>query len=85
MIDSRLHSSEPVGRQDAPPFHTSAAIEWRWGALATARTATTEEDMLTELLGREDAHDVETERAWLRVDIDATGLGSLAERASSAR
>ncbi len=60
---------EPIGRLDAPPFHTSASIEWRWDALDTARTATTEEDMLTELLGREDAHDVETERPWLRVDI----------------
>lgn len=59
---------EPLARQDAKPFHTSASIEWRWDALQTARTDTTEEDMLTELLGREDAHDVGTERPWLRVD-----------------
>ena len=44
---------EPVGRQIGAPFHVTGSISWRWGTLQTARTATTEEDLLTELLGRE--------------------------------
>jgi hypothetical protein len=39
--------------QDAEPFHIGATLSWRWDSLHTARTATTEEDLLTELLGRE--------------------------------
>jgi len=60
---------EPFGRQDNPPFHISAAFEYRWDALQQARTATTEEDLLSELLGRDDVRKVRTERPWLRVDV----------------
>jgi hypothetical protein len=60
---------EPIGREIGEPFHVSGAISWRWDALITARTATREEDVLAELLGREDADAVETERPWLRIDI----------------
>lgn len=61
---------EPVGRDMGATFHTSGKISWRWDALQAARTATTEEDMLTELLGREYARDLETARPRLRVDIE---------------
>src|SRR4051812_35489372 len=37
--------------QDAEPLHIGAALSWRW--IHAARTATTEEDLLTEFLGRE--------------------------------
>jgi hypothetical protein len=60
---------EPLGGQDVKPFHVTAALSWRWSPLLTARSATTEEDLLTELLGREDSHEAETEKPWLRVDI----------------
>lgn len=60
---------EPLGGQEAEPFHVAATLSWRWDSLLTARTATTEEDMLVELLGREDSRAVETERPWLRVDV----------------
>jgi hypothetical protein len=60
---------EPMGRQIGGPFHVTGAISWRWDALQTARTATTEEDLLAELLGREEGRDIETERPWLRIDI----------------
>ena len=53
----------------ASPFHISGAISWRWGALQQARTATTEEDLLTELLGREDARGQETLHPRLRIDV----------------
>jgi len=36
----------------AEPFHVGAQVSWDWDALLTARSATNEEDMLTELFGR---------------------------------
>lgn len=60
---------EPFGGQDTEPFHVTASLSWRWGSIQTARTATTEEDLLTELLGRENVRRVRTERPWLRVDV----------------
>jgi hypothetical protein len=50
------------------PFTTSVLLFWRWDSLQSARTATTEEDVLTELLGRRGS-DVGTEPPWLRVDV----------------
>jgi diadenosine tetraphosphate (Ap4A) HIT family hydrolase len=63
-------SVEPVRRASQRPFHISGVISWRWDALQTARTTTTEEDLLTELLGRAAAEGVATERPWLRVDLE---------------
>jgi hypothetical protein len=62
---------EPLGEQEAEPFHVAATLSWTWHALMTARTATTEEDMLTEVLGRERVwgRKVKTERSPLRVDV----------------
>jgi len=60
---------EPVGRQIGGPFRVTGSISWRWDALHTARTATREEDLLTELLGREEGGEIDTERPRLRVDI----------------
>ena len=59
---------EPYHRPD--PFTVCARFKWRWDALHSARTATTEEDMLVELFGREnDGAAARTRRPWLRVDI----------------
>ncbi len=60
---------EPLDRDIGRPFHVSASASFRWDALQAARTATCEEDLLVELLGREEARDAETERPWIRVDI----------------
>lgn len=62
---------EPLGGQEAEPFRVSAALSWRWDALLAARSATTEEDMLTEVLGRErvSGHKVRTERSPIRMDV----------------
>jgi hypothetical protein len=54
--------------QRTGPFHVTAELSWRWDALQTARTATREEDVLEELLGR-DGYYLVTERPWLRVDV----------------
>ena len=60
---------EPVGRDVGRPFYIAGTISWRWDALQTARTLTTEEDLLREVLGEEDTDVIETERPWLRIDI----------------
>ena len=60
---------EPMDRDIGRPFHVSAAISFRWDAIQTARTATCEEDLMIELLGRDGAQGIETERPWLRIDI----------------
>jgi hypothetical protein len=60
---------EPLGGQRVEPFHVTATLSWRWDAELTARTATTEEDLLRGLLGREGIERIETDRPWLRVDI----------------
>jgi hypothetical protein len=60
---------EPLDRDIGKPFHVSAAISFRWDALQTARTVTREDDVVTELVG-EEARESETERPWLRVDIE---------------
>jgi hypothetical protein len=60
---------EPFGVQRAKPFHVTAKLSWRWDVLLTARTRTTEGEVLTEMLGREEAQGVQTARPWLRVDL----------------
>ena len=37
--------------QPAEPFHVSASVSFRWNPFESARTFTTEEDLVTELLG----------------------------------
>lgn len=64
---------EPFGGQHAEPFHVTAALEFRWDALQTARTTTTEEDMLHELLGLDRSRKPRTELPWLRVDVTLRG------------
>lgn len=58
------------GPQPSEPFTTSCVLSWRWDALQSARTSTTEEDLLTQLHGRDEAADMDTERPWLRVDVE---------------
>jgi hypothetical protein len=60
---------EPAAGQGARPFFVTARLRWRWRSLHAARTSTTEEDMLTELFGREPVTDLETEAPWMRVDV----------------
>jgi hypothetical protein len=60
---------EPAERDSAEPFHLSGRISFRWDVLETARTVTSESEVVAELLGREDAYEVDTERPALRIDI----------------
>lgn len=63
---------EPVGGSDAEPFHVAAALWWNWDALFTARTAFSEDEMLTEMFGRDGALTLLSERRRLRIDIKFT-------------
>jgi hypothetical protein len=56
------------GVQRAGPFYISAGLSWKWDAALAARSATTEENLLIEVLGR-DGYYLVTEQPWLRVDL----------------
>ena len=55
-------------RQQARPFHVAGSIEFRWDPFQIARSYTTEEDLLTELLGRK-MSEHETKPRWQRVEM----------------
>jgi hypothetical protein len=63
---------EPAGRQDAEPFFVAGNLSWCWDALQAARTHSTEDDLLTHLLGRNVGNTVGTEPSLLGVDIELT-------------
>ncbi len=58
---------EPLAGQDVKPFYVTALISWRWSALHFARTSTTEDDLVRDLLGRSSR--AATQKPWLRVDM----------------
>lgn len=60
---------EPVGGSDADPFHVIAALWWTWEAVLTARTAFPEDEMLTEMFGRDGALTLLSEGRRLRIDF----------------
>lgn len=63
---------EPLGGQDAPPFHVTASLSWAWDTLNTTRARTCDEDVLTEMLGRDVACELVSEKPCVRVDIKLT-------------
>lgn len=68
MMDRRYESRvEPFGGQDAEPFLVTAALSWRWDALQSARTATSEDDAVRDLLGTDSR--ARTDKPVMRVDI----------------
>jgi len=48
--------------QPAEPFTGSMELSWKWDALQSARTQTTEDDLVTELFGRDVDGDVHLTR-----------------------
>ena len=61
---------EPVGGQDAPPFHVKGTLSWRWTALNTSRGIFRDGDALSEMLGRDQTEDLVTNRPYIRIDIE---------------
>ncbi len=72
---SRRYSAyvEALDRQGAEPFYAVARTRWSWDPLLSARTRTTEEDLLSEVLGPGDM-DTDTEQPWLRVDLRLSAM-----------
>lgn len=60
---------EPLGPQDAKPFYVAAKLSWVWNALTTARSRSTEEDALRDVLGVTRKKSPRTVQPWLRVDV----------------
>ena len=73
-LDSMSRTYRIIVRRTAQqprPFYVSATLSWKWDAALAARSATTEEDLLIGLLGR-DGYYLVTEQPWLRVDVTLT-------------
>lgn len=60
---------EPLGGQDADPFHVTAELSWVWTATNTVRGTTRDEDVLSEMLGRDQTAHLVTEQPCVRVDL----------------
>ncbi len=58
---------EPMSQEEGP-FYVTAKLGWTWSALETAR-GTNEEEVLSHLLGRDEA-EMDTDPRWVRVDIN---------------
>ena len=59
---------EEVTVQRAEPFYVAASVSFEWDPFESARTYTNEDDLITELLGRDD-EPIDTRPRRLRVDF----------------
>jgi hypothetical protein len=69
LIARTASNVEPLGGQDAAPFHVTAELSWDWRATNTVRGSRTDSELLSEMLGRDEVVDLVTEKPYLRVDI----------------
>lgn len=54
-MTKRFEATVGIGfPQRAEPFHAGASVYFRWDPFESARTFTTEDDMISELFGRDD-------------------------------
>ena len=70
---------EPADGQLAEPFHVGATLLWEWTAFNEARSATSEEEMLMAILGRDHGAVIGTERPWLQVFVTLQGVLSMGQ------
>lgn len=61
---------EPLGGQDAAPFYVMAKLRWVWDALGNTRARLGDEQVLEQLIGRDAAADMPTEKWFIRVDLE---------------
>jgi hypothetical protein len=61
---------EPLGGQDAAPFYVMAKLSWTWDALGNTRGWLGDESVLKQLIGRDAAAEMPTEKCFLRVDLE---------------
>lgn len=67
--DRKCQSFLHVHSAPATAFSVSAELGFRWDALQTARTNTSEGDLIRELFGTDRSQYPRTELPWLRVDV----------------
>jgi hypothetical protein len=67
--DRRCKSFVHLPSDRVAAFGVSAEVGFRWDVLQTARTRSTEEDMVRQLFGVERSQYPRTEAPWLRVDV----------------
>jgi hypothetical protein len=60
----------PFRPEHAGPMRASGTIWWSWDALHAARTTTSEQEVLHQLLGTDDSSDTPTDRPYLRIDLE---------------
>jgi len=74
ILDRQVESVVLPARQHGDPFWVSGRFEWRWSAAHTARTTTTEEDFLADVLAVDYDHlsRVQSRPPWIRVDVKLT-------------
>lgn len=67
--DRQCKSFLHVHSDPAATFNVSAELGFRWDALQTAQTNTSEDDLIRELFGTDRSQYPRTELPWLRVDV----------------
>ena len=75
QVDRSGETTVALRDPQVEPFTIVARTAWRWASSHSARTATSEEDLVAELVGIKSPRPRRTERPWLR--IDATLRASL--------
>ena len=71
------------GMPPADAFNVTAELSWEWDALLSARSETTEEDMLMQILG-DGRRNAPTESPWLRGGCRPTRHPALGQAAANA-
>ena len=60
----------PFRPEHAGPLRASGTIWWSWDALHAARTNTSEQEVLHQLLGTDDSSETPTDLPYLRIDLE---------------
>jgi len=66
---------EPLGGQDAEPFHVVATLGFDWDALNDARGQVGDDAVLAELVGNDVASDLLTAKRFVRVELTLRAQG----------
>ncbi|HWO09898.1 MAG TPA: hypothetical protein VNN80_10480 [Polyangiaceae bacterium] len=66
---------EPLGGQDAEPFHVLATVGFEWDALNDARGRVGDDGVLAELVGRDAAEELSSGPRFVRVELVLSARG----------
>lgn len=68
-MDRTYETCVHVIASESGPFSVTATLSWCWDVYLLARSSTTEEDLLSDLLGKRSVDKIRTDQPLLRVDI----------------